>query len=234
VVDYTLDDAGNMTSRVGGAVNDSFQYDQANRLTRAVVGLPSPTTSTYAYNGDGVRVSKQVSGQTNATTRYVWDLASSLPVLLEDGTRRYVWGAKGAGLGLAYNVSVSSGAVEVYHQDHLGSVRELTDSQGHVTSIYLTDEYGVPSTLEGPDGTPATASDQPFWFTGELFDGGPKRPGEPGLLYLRARYDASSVGRFTSLDALAGSEAYPAARTAMSPRGQSGGLRGGGRAVPRR
>jgi RHS repeat-associated protein len=93
--------------------------------------------------------------------------------------------------------------VEVYHQDHLGSVRELTDSQGHVTSIYLTDEYGVPSTLEGPDGTPASASDQPFWYTGEQWDS------ETGFTYLRARYYASSVGRFTSRDVLAGVRTVP-------------------------
>jgi hypothetical protein len=61
-------------------------------------------------------------------------------------------------------------AVEAYHQDHLGSVRELTDSVGHVSTIYLADEYGMPTTKQAPSG--GTPSDQSFWFTGELFDGG--------------------------------------------------------------
>ncbi|HET7767159.1 MAG TPA: hypothetical protein VFN74_00190 [Chloroflexota bacterium] len=155
LVNYTFDDLGNTTSSVGTtitgeALNTTFAYHQANRLTQAVVGGTGGTTSTYAYN-----------------------------------------------------VSIATGAVEVYHQDHLGSVRELTDADGHMTTICLTDEYGAPSTLQGTDGTHATASDQPFWFTGELFDGGPKRPGEPNLLYLRARYYDPGTGRFLTSDPLA-------------------------------
>ncbi len=72
--------------------------------------------------------------------------------------------------------------LRVHHRDHLGSIRELTDSAGHISTIYLTDEYGVPSTKQAPSG--GSASDQPFWFTGELINGG---TGETMLLYLRAR-----------------------------------------------
>ncbi len=113
-----------------------------------------------------------------------------LPVLLDDGTRKYVWG-----LGLAYAVD-SSGSPLVYHSDGLGSVRALTDSAGSIVQTYLYDEYGVVLSRQG-------TVTQPFGYTGE------QRDGETGLVYLRARmYDPAS-GRFTGRDAKSGKADVP-------------------------
>ena len=49
----TVNAAGAMTARG----SDTFAYDQANRLTSATVG---GVTETSAYDGDGVRFSRQV------------------------------------------------------------------------------------------------------------------------------------------------------------------------------
>ena len=38
-------------------------------------------TSTYPYNGDGLRMSRTAGG---ATTDYVWDVGSALPLVLQD------------------------------------------------------------------------------------------------------------------------------------------------------
>ena len=70
--------------------------DQANRLKTASVG---GTGSTYAYDGDGKRASKTVGG---TQTGYTYDVNASLPVLLDDGTHKYVWG-----LALAFAVNSS-------------------------------------------------------------------------------------------------------------------------------
>ena len=78
--------------------------------------------------GDGKRASKTVS---STTTTYIYDVNRGLPVLLEDGTRRYVWG-----LALAYEVEGS--AALVFHVDGLGSVRALTDSTKAVVQTYET------------------------------------------------------------------------------------------------
>ena len=67
------------------------------------------------------------------------DVTAGLPVLLDDGSRKYVWG-----LGLAYAVP-SSGEVEVYYADGLNSVRALTNAAGSVVQTYQTDEFGVPT-----------------------------------------------------------------------------------------
>jgi RHS repeat-associated protein len=129
-----------------------------------------------------------------ATTRHVYDVAAGRPLLLDDGTRKYVWGAHG----LAYIVRGPSGAetVEVYHRDHLGSSRALSGGDGSLTTVYLTDEYGVPTQREGPDGTEVTASGQPVWFTDEVqeFDAA------TNAVYLRARYYHPETGRFLTRD----------------------------------
>ncbi len=172
---YSVNANGNLTAR--GA--DTFGYDQANRLKTASV---SGVSSSYSYDGDGRRASKTVGG---AGTSYTYDVNASLPVLLDDGTRKYVWG-----LGLAYAVD-SSGSPLVYHSDGLGSVRALTDSAGSIVQTYLYDEYGVVTSTQG-------SISQPFQYTGE------QRDGETGFMYLRARMYDPGMGRFMGRDPLLG------------------------------
>jgi YD repeat-containing protein len=79
----TVNAAGNLTAKG----SDTFASDGANRLVSVTV---AGTTETYAYDGDGVRVSRQVG--TDPAIRSVTDVAAGLPVTLDDGTRKYVWG----------------------------------------------------------------------------------------------------------------------------------------------
>ena len=87
-----MDANGNLVARG----SDTFGYDQSNRLKSASV---SGTNSTYVYDGDGKRTSRTVG---STQTSYVYDVNASLPNLLDDGTRKYVWG-----LGLAFAVDTS-------------------------------------------------------------------------------------------------------------------------------
>jgi RHS repeat-associated protein len=192
---YTVNKNGNLRERSGGSICDTFSYDQANRMTAAVVNsCGTSTTSSYSYNGDGLRITKTVGG--GSAIRYVWDINRGLPTLLEDGTRKYVWGAQG----LSHNVAISGGAVEVYHADQIGTIRELTSgSDGTLVQTYTHDEYGVPTQTDG-------SSTQPFRYTSELWDGG---TGEPNLLYLRARAYEPGIGRFMSRDPFEGGPRSP-------------------------
>lgn len=122
-----------------------------------------------------------------ATTSYVYGVAGGLPVLLDDGTRKYVWGAAG----LAYSVDKTSGAVQVYHTDGLGSVRALTDSTGSVIQTYGTDEFGIPNAT-----LTTGASSQSVQYTGE------QRDAESSFMYLRARMYDPNIGRFMQADPL--------------------------------
>jgi RHS repeat-associated protein len=81
------------------------------------------------------------------------------------------------------------GASYFYHYDGLGSVRQLTDSEGEVEEEYLYDAFG--NLIEGND------HDNPYGFTGK------QQFNEPdGLIFLRARYYDPRVGRFVSRDPL--------------------------------
>ena len=166
---HTVDANGNLTVR--GA--DSIAYDQANRLTRATVGGQA---TTFAYDGDGKRTRK-VAGSTTAD--YTYDVATRLPVLLEDGQRRYVRAG-----GSAYATDATGGTLRhVYHADGLGTVRALTDAAGSLTDTLQLDEFGAPADVQGPNA-------QPFGYTGQQQDR------ETGLVYLRARYYDPGLRRF--------------------------------------
>ena len=194
-VTVTVDQNGNLTRRLGGSVDDTFVYDQANRLVRAtIVESGTPVVTTYTYDGDGRRVTI-ASGA--ATTRYVHDLNRRLPVLLDDGTRSYVWGVPISNQGLVYAVDRTPSLL-VYHANGRGSIVSLTDGSGTVTQTYLTDEFGVPTVIDGTVGF-----SQPFLFTGEPYDD------ETNLLYLRARYYHPELGRFISRDDFAGRSRDP-------------------------
>ena len=179
VTSVTVDANGNLTAKG----TNTFAYDQPNRLKTATV---AGAGETYAYDGDGTRFSRQVGA--NPAIRYVSDVNASLPVTLDDGTHKYVWG-----LGLAY--AVSGSGIEIYHADRLGSTRLLTDATGTISATYRTDEWGVATSQTG-------SSTQPFGYTGEPRDA-------TGLTYLRARYYDPSLGRFMSRDTWEGNPTLP-------------------------
>ena len=177
-------EAGGLRScRIDSTSTDTFTYDQANRLkTATVAGIAETST----YDGDGIRFSRQVGA--GPVIRAVTDPTASLPVTIDDGSRKYVWG-----LGLAY--AVSGSAIEVQHADRLGSIRAVSDGTGAVIASYRTDEFGIPTTTTG-------ASGSPFRYTGEPLDAS-------GLTYLRARHYDPSLGRFMSRDPFAGFATSP-------------------------
>jgi YD repeat-containing protein len=64
---YTFDDNGNLMSRG----SDSFSWDAEDRLTSATV---SSVTTTFAYNGDGLRDSLPLSHTDAGVARGGWML----------------------------------------------------------------------------------------------------------------------------------------------------------------
>ena len=51
---------------------------------------PTPKIEdTYAYNGDGLRMSQTAS---TTTTYLAWDFAEQLPLILNDGTSSFIYG----------------------------------------------------------------------------------------------------------------------------------------------
>jgi RHS repeat-associated protein len=160
-------------------------YDQANRLTGATSG---GVTSSYSLDGDGKRVSRTNSGTTNS---YVYDTTGGLPMLLDDGPRKYVYGPSG----VLYEVDKASGRPYVLHTDAQDSVRVITDRLANAVETYSNDAYGNPLiTLSAS--APNNVASQPLQYTAE-----PRDP-ETGGLYLRARIYDPTIGRFAQHDPL--------------------------------
>ncbi len=188
---YTYDARGNRTKLTppsGGAT--PLAYDQANRLT----GYGA--NPTYAYNGDGLRLSKTVSG---STSQFLWDVGSTLPLLLKDGSTSYVYGPRGLPL-----EQINGSNVLWLHHDQLESTRLVTDSAGTAQATYTFDAYGNLIASSG-------SLTNPLRFAGQYQDA------ESGLYYMRARYYDGASAQFTSRDAAVNSTRQPYAYVADNP-----------------
>ena len=170
VISYTHDLAGNMLT----AGPDSYSWDWKNRLTGSTVGW---TTASYSYDGDDVRVNQTVGG---ATTWYVYDRMSGLPLMIDDGTYGYVHAG-----GVLEQVD-GQGTTDWLLGDALGSTRGVSDGAGALTG---TADYAAFGAVRGQTGTGST-----FGYTGEQTDA------STGNVFLRARYQNPTTGRFLSAD----------------------------------
>ena len=136
------DAAGNITS-IG---SDTFSWDWAGRLASSNV---SGVASSYAYDGDGVRVGQTIAG---TAINYVWDRAGSLPLLVDDGTQGYVQTDQG--------VLEQAGGTTTYPlTDALGSVRTVETPTPSVLSTASYDVFGAVRSQAGqPSNPPANSS----------------------------------------------------------------------------
>ena len=143
----------------------------------------------YAYDGDGDRVSRSLSG---TLTRYLLDTQPGLTVVLSEATganmTRYIHGPTGI---LAQQNP--DNAMHWMLQDGLQSVRAISDGM-NVLSAQAYSPYGEPMFTDMPT---------EFGFTGEQTD--PTND----LVYLRARYMNPKLGIFGSLDPLEGELSAP-------------------------
>jgi RHS repeat-associated protein len=195
---FNYNNKGDRTSEVpssGSATCDG--YDQANLLTSVKTGTGSSCTSpttvgTYAYDGDGLRESKTVSG---TTTEFTWDGAGD-DLLQQDagGTiTSFMYGP-----GDLPVEQITSSTTTYLHHDQLGSTRLITDSAG-ATGTATTITYDPGGNQVSLSGSLTT----PLLFSGEYEDA------ETGLYYLRARYYDPVTSQFLTVD--------PAVAATMSP-----------------
>jgi RHS repeat-associated protein len=139
-------------------------------------------TTNFTYRGDGLRNSRTVSGN---TTTFTWDIASGLPVVVDDGNQ-YLYGA-------GLTKMKQSGSWYYYLADGLGSTMAVVNASGTVQDSYTYDVYGTPTK------TGSLANE--FDFAGQQTDG-------TGLQYLRARYMDPATGTFASRDPLMAGSAW--------------------------
>jgi len=182
-----------LSDSVSGTVL-GYGYDQAERLITATTGV---TASSYAYDGDGLRQTKTVSGAAYTAT---WDLSGGLPTLLQENATRYVVGPGGLPLEL---VAGSTAYSYSYYQDQLGSTRGLLGATGRGVASASYSPYGVTGGYDGVY--------QPLGFAGQYTDA------ESGLQYLRARYYDPATAQFLTRDPLGSLTGQPYAYAGDSP-----------------
>jgi RHS repeat-associated protein len=157
-------------------------------------------TSTYTYNGDGLRMSKLAAGSANPQ-QFVYNNMGSVPTVLSDGTAYYIYGADGYPLEM-----IQGSTVTWYHHDRLGSTRVLTDNSGTIVGTATYVPYGASST---------TGTTTPLGYTGAYEDA------ESGLIYLVNRYYDPATGQFLSVDAALSLTHEPYSYTADNPVNQT-------------
>jgi RHS repeat-associated protein len=175
---YGYDALGERTTATTGAAVSTYGYDAGGRLTS--FKPPSGATTTYAYNGDGLRTSKR---QGTSTSPVVWGQTGDLPQILDDGGNSYLYGPDGLPI-----EQISSGGVASYlHHDQLGSTRLVTDKDGAVTGGSTYSSYGVVAATQGSARTA-------LGYAGQYTDD------ESGLQYDRARYYSPATSQFLTRD----------------------------------
>lgn len=146
LVSYDLN--GNQTAD-GARIYD---WDAANRLVKITQGA---NVREFAYNGFGQRMSEKVNG--TLTRRWLWDGAEMLAELDASNavTKRFF--AQGEQI---------AGASYYYTRDHLGSIREVTDSTNTLRARYDYDPWGRRSA----NLVTTNPVESDFGYTGHYYD----------------------------------------------------------------
>ncbi len=191
IFDNTSYDAANQQNVVNA---QSLTYDQNGNLLSdgtntytwnardelvAMSGLN--LTASFAYDGEGRRVSKTING---LTTTYVYD---GLQAVEEHEQAGPVTTQVAGGLDEVFFRKTGTNS-EFLLTDALGSTWGLADNSGNVNTEYKYDVFGQTQTS-------GQASNNPLQYTGRENDG-------TGLYYYRNRYYSPSLRRFISRDPL--------------------------------
>lgn len=143
---YSYDLNGNLTNDG----NRTFDWDTENRLL--AINYANGNRSEFTYDGQGRRVKiVEKNGSTiNSTKQFLW-LGKSMAEE-RDGNNSVTKRFFGQGEQI-------TGTNYFYTKDHLGSIRELVDSNGNVQTKYSYDPYGRVTKLSG-------SVDSDFFYTG--------------------------------------------------------------------
>lgn len=181
-ISLTYDNNGNTTSRSDGTL---YAYDYENRLKR--IDHPDGRYSEYKYDPFGNRILKDDNG---SVTWFVYDLTKGdlADVIAEYDNSGNLLVRYTHGNDVDEVISMRRDGESYYYlRDGLGSVTGLVDSSQLMSNTYGYDGFGnVVSQSE--------TVVNPYGFTGRELDT------ESELMYYRARYYNSGVGRFVTAD----------------------------------
>jgi RHS repeat-associated protein len=195
---YRYDAAGNLMM---DGVN-CYTYDAENRLSSVapisppLSGICGADTMSYLYDAEGRRMARVQSGA--VVKQYYYDAAGHM---ITEANASGTWLRAEIYAGSRHLATWNSNTSTTYfnHADWLGTERVRTFGSGTqagqpcewITSLPFGDGQSIQPQNGGCTPTPT-------FFTGK------ERDSESGLDYFGARYNASSLGRFTSPDPAGG------------------------------
>ena len=162
-----------------------YEYNVFNQLVKTYQGS---NTITNVYNGEGLRVSKTVNGN---TCNYLYEYDKIVLETDESGnqTARNVYGTS--------LISRKVGTeTYTYHYNGHGDVTALTDQNGTSVAGYYYDAFGKEMEKTGE-------ADNPFRYSGYAYDE------ETELYYLKSRFYSAETARFMQEDTYRGDPTDP-------------------------
>jgi len=205
---YTINTTGERTASLpSGGSSTTYSWDQSGQMTcetaaSSTYSCPSnqnpSVTTTYAYNGDGLRMSDTPAG--GSAQQFTWDVSGSVPQLLEDGTSYYLYGPNISSAPVE-QINIGSSTTSYLLSDTTG-VREQVNASGSTTGSMSYDTYG--------NRCSSCSISTPFGFDGGYTDA-------TGLVYLVNRYYDPGTEQFLSIDPLADETGTPYAFTGGDP-----------------
>lgn len=165
-----------------GVSDDSAlgEINEFNSQNQIVVTYVGDKTIRFSYNGDGIRVGKNVNGNAE---KYLYDTGNHVVLEVDENGEQTAENIYGI-----YNIArvIGNNSYTYLHNGH-GDVVALVDSEENVVNRYTYDAFGVVI-------TETETVDNPFRYAGYWYDS------ETGLYYLMARYYNPVNGRFLSED----------------------------------
>jgi RHS repeat-associated protein len=118
----------------------TYEWDAANRLT--AVNEPGGLRSEFKYDGQGRRVciTEKNGGTVTGVKNLIWNGMTIAEARDQTNTLTKRYFPEGVQVG---------GSNYYYTRDHLGSIRELTDTNGVLKAEYQYDPYGVGTQTSG-------------------------------------------------------------------------------------
>jgi len=173
----TYDASGNPTSYYNGT-RWTMSWEEGRRLISASGG---GNNITYAYDSEGLRLSKTVNGTVHT---YYYAGGKLMRETYGSNTLDFFYDSTGTPYALKHN-----GTVYYYVTNLQGDVMNLMDGSGNVVATYDYDPYGKVITATG-----TMAAVNPLRYRGYYYDT------ESGLYYLQSRYYDPAIGRFINAD----------------------------------
>lgn len=223
---YTFDDNGNLTAKVEKDNNlnyTTYSYNSENQLIllKTFVDGSQIQEVSYAYDALGRRMEKVVDDKLDddkdLTRRFSYDGNELLFETGEDNNilASYTHSTLRTDDPLAINITekgVEKGraltaGTYFYLKDGLGSVTDITNSEGELIQHYIYSSFGELLKVKNAAGTDITSSPalHPYLtYTAREYDK------ESSLYYYRARYYEPALGQFLTADPDPGKLSIPA------------------------